>query len=154
MTCSTSSTTIGSYTTSPSSYNKQTYSYTASFTGIAVLEFGFNAKMASKAWHLDDVSIVDNNLSNSEILVNGNFENGTLLGWQIQCSTANACSGSGGNLSTSTCHSGMYCYEGDCEGKYDFLRQAFLVISGHIYTLSFWLQSVSHPAQKAYVAII
>jgi hypothetical protein len=154
MTCTTSTTTIDSYTDTPTSYSKQTYSYIALFTGVAVLEFGFQAKNSEKKWHLDDVSILNNNVSNSEMLVNGNFESGTLVGWQVQCRTTNACSGSGGHLSTATCNAGTYCYEGDCEGKYDFLRQAFLVTAGHSYTLSFWLKSDGHGQQYAYVDII
>ena len=154
MTCTHSNTAIDSYTNTPSSYSKKTYSYTASNTGVAILEFGFQAKTSSKSWHLDDVSIINNNVSNSEMLVNGNFESGTLMGWQVQCSASNACSGSGGQLSTSTCYSGTYCYDGECIGKYDFLRQAFLVTAGHSYTLSFWLKSDGQSQQYAYVKIV
>ena len=153
MTCTTSSTPIASYTTLPTTYEQRTYNHTASFTGVAVLEFGFKAKDSSKDWHLDDVSIVDNTLSNSEMLVNGNFENGTLVGWEVQCSATNGCPGSGGQLSTSSCHGGTYCYQGDC-GNFDFLRQAFLATAGHKYTLSFWLKTYGHVQQSAYVKII
>ena len=154
MTCTTASTPIASFTTTPNPYAKQTYNYTAAYTGVAILEFGFKAKLSSKTWHLDDVSIVDSNSSNSEMLTNGDFENGTLMGWQVQCTVSNACLGSGGTLSTSTCHTGMSCFEGGCEGSYDFLRQAFRAAAGHIYTLSFWLQSEGSIQQYVYVTII
>ncbi|CAF1391668.1 unnamed protein product, partial [Rotaria sordida] len=78
--------------------------------GIKQLEFGFKAGSASKTWHLDDVSIIDKNASNSEKLVNGGFENGTLTGWQVLCSTIN-CGTKAGNITQSNCHTGSYCYE-------------------------------------------
>ncbi|CAF1344346.1 unnamed protein product [Rotaria sordida] len=68
------------YNVTPIIYQKQTYTYTAASTGMNILEFGFKALSTTKTWHLDDVNIIDKNLSNSEILVNSVFENGTLIG--------------------------------------------------------------------------
>ncbi|CAF2676026.1 unnamed protein product [Rotaria sp. Silwood2] len=87
--CNTSTSYAIKYTTSPTTYQKQTYTYTAASTSMNTLEFGFKAVNPAKAWHLDDVSIIDKNASNSEMLVNGGFENGTLIGWQVLCSSLN-----------------------------------------------------------------
>ncbi len=140
------------YTTSPTSYQKQMFNYTALATGIATLEFGFKAKNPAKTWHLDDVSIVDTTPANSEMLVNGGFENGTLIGWQVICSSIN-CGGTGGTIVQSPCYSGSYCYEGACQGAYDFLHQSFNVTIGHVYLLSFWLYTDGHAQEAAYVQI-
>lgn len=152
--CSTSNTSILTYTTSPTSYAQQIYNYTASFTGIVVLEFGFKAQNSVKTWHLDDVSIVGVGSSafSSQLLVNGGFESGNLTGWQVVCSSTN-CGGVGGSLTESNCHTGSYCYVGACAGAYDFLRQSFNVIRGQMYTLSFWIMTAGNPQQAAYVDI-
>jgi hypothetical protein len=127
-----------------------TYTYTASFTGTAVLEFGFTSTGAGKIGYLDDVSIVDTNASNSEMLINGGFENGSLVGWQVLCSS-NCGGASSGSLSTTSCNTGSYCYTDGCKNGLDFVRQLFTATIGHIYTLSFWIQVYSN--QNVYVEI-
>ena len=117
------------------------------------MEFGFKAKNLNKLWHLDDVSIVDVNASNAQMLRNGNFENGTLAAWQTLCTVANGCGGAGGILSTSSCHGGTYCFSGECDGAFDFLRQVFPITIGHVYTLTFWIYTDGHPQQQAFVRI-
>ncbi|CAF3971769.1 unnamed protein product, partial [Rotaria sordida] len=101
--CNISTSYILTYTTSPTAYQKQTYTYTAVSTGMKKLEFGFKAVNSVKTWHLDDVSIIDKNASNSEKLVNGGFENGTLTGWQVLC-LDNNCGTKGSNITQSDCH--------------------------------------------------
>ncbi|CAF3350554.1 unnamed protein product [Rotaria socialis] len=100
------------------------------------LEFGFKAKTSAKTWHLDDVSVIDTNASNSEMLINGNFENGTLIGWQAFCSNLNG-GGTGGTITQSSCHNGSYFYDGASAVAYDFLRQSFSMAIRHVYVLSF-----------------
>ncbi|CAF0861428.1 unnamed protein product [Adineta steineri] len=141
-----------SYTTSPLSYAQQTYSFTAQHSGFATLEFGFKAKNSAFTWHLDDVSIIDTSVLNIEMLVNGNFQTGTLIGWQVLCSNTN-CGGTGGSLVQTTCHTGSFCYKGACAGNYDYLRQSFPITIGHIYALSFWVYTDGHSSQAAYVNI-
>ncbi|CAF1189702.1 unnamed protein product [Rotaria sordida] len=109
--CVPSNKSVLTYNVTPIAYQQQTYTYTAVSTGMKQLEFGFKAGSASKTWHLDDVSIIDKNASNSEKLVNGGFENGTLTGWQVLCSTIN-CGTKAGNITQSNCHTGSYCYDG------------------------------------------
>ncbi len=99
---------------------------------------------------MDDVSIVDTNASNSEMLVNGGFENGTLAGWQVIC-TSGCAPGSSGSLSTTSCNTGSFCYKDGCKGSTDILRQTFAMTIGHVYILSFWLTTAG--TQSAYVSI-
>ncbi len=88
---------------------------------------------------MDDISIVDTNASNSEMLINGDFENGTLVGWQQLCTSS--CGKNPGSLTTSTsCNTGSFCYMDGCKGGLDFLRQTFTTTIGHIYELMFWLE--------------
>ncbi|CAF3707319.1 unnamed protein product [Rotaria sp. Silwood1] len=122
------------------------------FPNRTVIEFGFKAVNQVKTWHLDDVSLKDKNASNAEMLVNGGFENGSLVGWQVLCSSI-ICGTTAGNITQSNCHTGSYCYEGACQNAYDFLRQTFSVTSGHVYILSFWLYTNGHHSQAAYVNI-
>ncbi|CAF1025201.1 unnamed protein product [Adineta steineri] len=152
MSCIPSTNYILSYTTSPLSYTQQIYNFTAQYSGFATLEFGFKAKNPAFTWHLDDVSIIDTSALNIEMLVNGNFENGTLIGWQILCSSNN-CGGTGSSIVQTTCHTDSFCYEGTCAGNYDYLRQSFSITIGHIYTLSFWVYTDGHSDQAAYVNI-
>ncbi|CAF1170702.1 unnamed protein product [Rotaria sp. Silwood1] len=152
MPCMPSNNYLIAYNVTPITYQMQTYTYTATFTGMNILEFGFKAVNQIKTWHLDDVSLIDKNASNAEMLVNGGFENGSLVGWQMLCSNNN-CGLTVGNITQSNCHTGSYCYEGACQNAYDFLRQTFPVISGHVYILSFWLYTDGHHSQAAYVNI-
>lgn len=145
--CSTAISTIATFNSGSTS---ATYTYTANFTGTAVLEFGFSASGANKDGYLDDVSILDRNASNSEMLINGGFENGTLIGWQVLCTSG--CSGSTGNITASaSCQTGSYCYHDGCKGSTDFVRQVFTVTMGDVYTLSFWIQVDN--SQSAFVTI-
>jgi hypothetical protein len=105
----------------------------------------------SDYWHLDDVSILDENMSNSEMLVNGGFENGTLTGWQLLC--ISNCLSSSGAISNSPCNTGLFCYQDGCKNEFDFLRQSFSMTIGHTYTLSFYLLSDTHPNDQAFVRI-
>ncbi|CAF1500214.1 unnamed protein product [Rotaria sp. Silwood1] len=152
MPCVPSNNYLIAYNVTPITYQMQTYTYTATFTGMNILEFGFKAVNQIKTWHLDDVSLIDKNASNAEMLVNGGFENGSLVGWQMLCSNNN-CGLTVGNITQSNCHTGSYCYEGACQNAYDFLRQTFSVTSGHVYILSFWLYTNGHHSQAAYVNI-
>jgi hypothetical protein len=138
-----------SFSSAPTNYTQEIYTYTASFTGTAVLEFGFASTGNNKIGYLDDVSIVDTNSSNSEMLINGGFENGSLVGWQVLCSSN--CGGFAGSLSTTSCNTGSYCYADGCKMGVEFLRQTFTSTIGHIYTLSFWIQV--HGNQNVYVEI-
>jgi hypothetical protein len=147
--CNTPTSTIFYFNGAPSSYTQETYNYNASSTGTATLQFGFATTAANKHAYLDDVSIVDTNASNSEMLINGGFENDTLVGWQLIC-TSSCSTGSSGAISTSS-YSGLFCYADGCKDGPDFLQQAFSITIGHVYTLNFWLYMDSQL--KVYVTI-
>jgi hypothetical protein len=136
--CSTPTSTILYYTSAPTTYTLETYTYNASSTGTAVLQFGFTSSGGNKIGYLDDVSIVDTNASNSEMLINGGFENGTLVGWQQLCTSS--CQASSGSITNTLCNTGSYCYMDGCKAGLDFLQQTFTTSIGHVYTLNFWLQ--------------
>ena len=149
--CNVSNTTVLYYRTNPTTYTLQTYNYTASPSSIGMLSFSFYTVSGTYFWHLDDISVIDTNASSSEMLTNGDFEYGTLDGWQQLC-TQN-CSSSPGIITNSSCHAGLYCYADACRYGSDYLRQTFSVTSGHIYTLSFWLHSDGGLVQQAFVGL-
>ncbi|CAF5211861.1 unnamed protein product, partial [Rotaria magnacalcarata] len=146
--CISSASSAMTYTTSPTTYQQQMYTYNVVSIGMNRLEFDFKAKTPTKTWHLDDISIIDTNASNSEMLINGKFENGVLIGWKVFCSSLN-CGGTGGTITQLSCRNGSYCYNGACAGVYDFLRQSFSVAVKHVYVLSFWLYTNGHAAEAA-----
>lgn len=135
--CSIPTTPIMQYTSSISPYKSVNYTFTAVYTGTAVLEFGFRTNGANKYGYLDDVSIVNRNASNSEMLINGNFESGSLNGWQVICNST--CPSTSGTISNSGCRSSTYCYIDECKNGIEFLQQGFSITAGYTYTLSFWV---------------
>ncbi len=135
--CSAPPSTIFNYNGAPTTYTQYTYNYTASSTSTAVLEFGFASTGGGKIGYLDDVSIVDTNASNSEMLINGGFENGTLVGWQQLC-TSSCQMSSFGSITNTQCNTGLFCYMDGCKCGLDFLLQTYTTIIGHVYTLNFW----------------
>ncbi len=126
------------------------YNYTAIST-MSTLEFGFSTG-TSVYMYLDDVSVVDNNASSIQLLVNPSFENSTtnLIGWTAWCATsANCGTGVPGQvLANSSCHTGN-CYTDHChQPSYDYLVQSFPATIGGTYTISFWLQIVGSGTIK------
>ena len=92
----------------------------------------------------------DTNESNSEILVDGDFESGSFQHWQMTCSDEN-CGGTGSSLDGSNCLTRSYCYKGSCRNNYDFLQQSFHVIYRHVYVLHFWIKTTGNPDPNGYI---
>lgn len=143
--CTTPSSPLGNFNGAVTT--SATYTYTASFTGTAVLEFGFYASGNNKDGYLDDVSVINLNASNSQMLTNGNFNTGTLIGWQQICGTT--CMG---DVASTSCNSAPSCYHNGCQGATDFIRQPFVVTIGNVYTISFWIKVDN--SQSAFVHIL
>lgn len=104
------------------------------------LVFGFDASSGMYAV-LDDVSVVDNMNSGTELLVNPSFETSSTnpTGWFPWCATS-CSSGVGGTVisSPSVCRTGN-CYKSQCAGgDHDFLVQPFAALINRTYTISFW----------------
>jgi hypothetical protein len=112
---------------------------------MPTLEFAFS--MGTSVYiYLDDVSVVANNASSIQLLINPSFENSTssLTGWTAWCATAAICgTGAPGQvLANSSCHTGD-CYIDHChQPNYDYLTQSFPATIGNTYTISFWVQLV------------
>lgn len=113
----------------------------------------FFSDNTADAWMLDNVSLINLNTSNTEMLVNGNFEQGTMTGWGVLCSSNCKSSASSGQVSSSGCYAGSYCYRDPCEDAYDILKQEFTKTAGHVYELSFYLRCSCDSGQKAYVKL-
>jgi hypothetical protein len=121
-----------------------------------MLSFGFANGMADTSY-LDDVSVVDNSAPGVRLLDNPSFENTTspLAGWETWCQATCTGTGDEGQVTSTGCHpgSGTYCYMDHCQTGMDYLGQSFPAISGHTYTISFWLYQVVGPGAKLYVMI-
>ncbi|CAF2103255.1 unnamed protein product, partial [Rotaria magnacalcarata] len=128
-------------------YTRYSYPFTASDSSSTVtfiLTGDDGAKM--HYWLLDDVSVNDT-ATNTNILVNGNFDQGTLNGWTQFCATdANCGNGDYGQLTTSPCRSAAYCYMDKCDngGYYDYLLQSFDTVTGNYYILSFYIRAYAN----------
>jgi hypothetical protein len=123
---------------------------------MPTLIFGFSTGMSDYIY-LDDVSVVDNNASSTQLLTNPSFENSTTLlnGWSTWCGNGTMCGTGfpGQVLANSSCHTGN-CYYDHCHTNYDYLAQSFPATVGDVYTISFWSQQVGITTLKFYADIM
>ncbi|CAF3051006.1 unnamed protein product [Rotaria sp. Silwood2] len=129
--------------TASTTYQLYTYTFNANDSS-ATLSFIITGESvaAQHYWLLDDVSVNDT-VNNVNILVNGGFETGDFTGWTQYCATnANCGTNDYGQITTSPCHLGTYCYVDKCGDKnaYDYLIQSFSTVSGNTYILTFYLK--------------
>ncbi|CAF1394797.1 unnamed protein product, partial [Didymodactylos carnosus] len=98
--------------------------YTAQSSNETLTLAAYNAP----AWTwIDDISVIDTSNSH-QLLINGDWENGTLMtGWQ------------GTNVVTSnSCHGGTWCYyQGASTVEYTW--QSFTTVPGTQLNMSFWI---------------
>lgn len=126
-------------------YTQYTYTYVA-IASTTRITFAFREDLGS--FLLDDVSVVNINSSNNELIVDGSFENGSLSPSWDHCVPFNSTS-DGFILSNATnltwenvtflTLTGSYCY---CDGIVafaDYLSQTFATQIGATYKISYWL---------------
>ncbi|CAF1125884.1 unnamed protein product [Adineta steineri] len=95
---------------------------------------------ADHYWLLDEVSVNHTN-TNTDVLINGDFETGNLNGWTQYCNTtANCVAGYSTQTVTSPCHSGSHCVYDACKNT-DYLEQAFSTVVGDYYIISYYLRN-------------
>jgi hypothetical protein len=124
------------------------------------LIFGFTTEPA-RTYYLDDVSVVDINASNIQLLKNSSFENSTtvLNGWTLWCTTSCTPNGYVILVSGNDCYlSNGTCFGVNCPGlsAITFLGQSFSAMIGHIYTISYWLMASGgggNPQNHFYVDV-
>ncbi|CAF3365914.1 unnamed protein product [Rotaria socialis] len=111
---------------------------------------------AQHYWLIDDVAVNDTT-NNTNVLTNGNFDQGTFNGWAQFCATnANCGNGFYGQLTSSPCRSAPYCYMDKCNNGryYDYLLQSFDTVTGNYYVLSFYIRAYANGgSQLAYVML-
>ncbi|CAM2711098.1 unnamed protein product [Rotaria socialis] len=155
-TSTSTSTTSATTTTTPSCTSPNTAGAIFSFasgsapTTYTLYTHGFTAAGSSAT--LSFIMTVNN----ANILVNGGFSTGTLTGWTQYCATNANCGGTGtkyGQLTTSTCQTGSYCYVDKCD-NYDYLIQSFTTKIGNYYIISFYLRIYANGGpHSAYVML-
>jgi hypothetical protein len=99
-------------------------------------------------WYLDDVSIT--NSSGDQLIVNGDFETGSLTGWTY-CNPSSVTYS--GTVTSSVSYSGWYSYKDGSVGASDYLSQTFAVVPNNIYSVTFWLHATSNNESFALVTI-
>lgn len=121
-----------------SSYSCYAYSWTASKTGMVVLEF--EMRHDPGYWYLDDVSV--SNMFGMELLINGGFESGSLMpGWR-NSTEFDECKGSRVMASENyPSYSGSYHYQVGVMGCSIKISQSFYVTKDETYRIRFWLRS-------------
>lgn len=82
-------------------------------------------------WYFDDVSVKTS--VGTEVLINENFENSTLLGW-----TTSTCSPYPPGISNSRSRSSVQSYRNRCQSQSILLFQSFPAASGEYYNISLW----------------
>ncbi|CAM4777583.1 unnamed protein product [Rotaria magnacalcarata] len=142
--------------TAPTTYTLNSHTFTANDSS-STLTFILSGDPGPKMhyWLLDDVSVNDT-ATNTNILVNGNFDQGTLNGWTQFCATdANCGNGNYGQLTNSPCRSAPDCYVDTCSGSnFDYLLQSFGTVPGNRYIVSFYMEVfASGGGHLAYVTL-
>lgn len=143
--------------TAPESYTRYNYAFTANDI-ITTLTFGMQANEDDENyWLLDNVSVNRTN-TNANVLVNGNFELGSLTGWTQYCATGSNCGGGSnvGQITSSSCFMGSFCYVSKCDTgtRYDYLSQSFSTVIGESYVISFHLRvKDAGDNRRAYVLL-
>lgn len=107
------------------------------------------------SYYLDDVSVVDVNTSNLQLLNNPSFENSTIVpnGWTVLCTES--CDNSGTKINNNNkCRlSTGTCLKLGCHNSISFLGLNFSTIFSHIYTISYrsMLSGSAHSENHFYV---
>jgi hypothetical protein len=126
----------------PSTYTLYTYGFTANDTS-ATLTFAMTGDSgpAHHYWLLDNVCVNDTS-TNLNVLSNGDFELGYLSGWTQNCATNTNCgSGNYGQITTTSCFAGSFCFVDKCSNNnFDYLQQTFSTKAGGYYLISFYLK--------------
>ncbi|CAF1366132.1 unnamed protein product [Rotaria sordida] len=129
-----STTELLSLTNSPTfNYTRFSFIYYAT-SNRTLLSFAF--RQDHSYWCLDDISVKLNN-TNTNILVNGDFETGVLTGYSI-CNQ-NSSRFSGGISAIQCAHNGQHGFYDGSYANFDYLWQVLTTIPGKYYEISFWL---------------
>ena len=121
----------------PTSWTRYSNVFTAAST-TAIIRFSSATDQSNKDWYVDTVSVTSNT-GGSNLLVNGNFENGSSVGWQV-LSCSSSCYAT--VQTSTTCQGGSgWCYNNACtpSTNIQFIEQYFPTTIGMTYNVSFWL---------------
>ncbi|CAF2099494.1 unnamed protein product [Rotaria magnacalcarata] len=122
----------------PTIFTAFSYLYNATST-TTTLRFTSATDNPTKDWFIDNVSVVDVASSGTNLLVNGDFESGASVGWQLH-----SCSGScNDSIITSTmCMGGSgNCYNNSCQpiSNVQLIDQSFNTNIGTTYNVTFYI---------------
>ena len=142
--------------TLPSSWTSHQYSTTAT-SNVATIRFRLQAS-TQKQFYVDNVQIVSINNPSISLIVNGNFEQASTVGWNLyDCSSS--CTPPGSIVNSILCRNGSRCYliDTSCRDS-QILQQSFYTSPGQKYTVSFDLVGIQRggqgPPLDAQVAIV
>ena len=120
----------------PSTWTRKQYNATAT-SNIATLVFRVQNSF-QKDFHIDNVSVVSLNNPSMSLIVNGNFEQSSTVGWdRYDCSSS--CNPAGSIINLGMCLvNRCYLIDSTCL-QYQILQQSFHANAGQQYTVSFYL---------------
>jgi hypothetical protein len=127
-------------------WTQYTFNYTAPNVNAATITFSF--RNDPDYWYLDDVSVT--NSSGQQLLLNGGFEQGSLVNW-LYCNPNNA--SHAGTVTSAISYDGWYCYRDGSVGAPDYLSQTFNVQPNQVYTVNFILGANGASMLFAWVSI-
>ncbi|CAF1278760.1 unnamed protein product, partial [Rotaria sordida] len=131
----TNSTTVLLSLENSSTFNYTRFSFIYHVTSNRTL-LAFAFRQGPSYWCLDDISVKLNN-TNTNILVNGDFETGVLTGYSV-CNQ-NSSTFSGDIASIQCAHSGRHGFYDGSYASFDYLWQVLTTIPDKYYEISFWL---------------
>lgn len=125
----------------PDDWTQYSYNYTATSIMLTLM-FGFQTGLGCD-YFFDDVSIVNIDIPNTQLLKNPSFENSTTVVnyWNTWCT--DTCSNSNIKIDTnSKCHlSTGTCLKISCRNSITFISQSVSTVIGRTYTISYWLST-------------
>ena len=125
----------------PDDWTQYSYNYTAT-SNMLTLMFGFKTGLACD-YFFDDVSALNVDIPNIQLLKNPSFENSTTVvnDWNTWCT--DTCSNSNIKIDTNgKCHilTGT-CLKISCRNSISFISQSISTTIGRTYTISYWLST-------------
>ena len=115
-------------------YSCRAYSWIAPRTGT--ISLAFQMRHDPSYWYLDDVSVYNRG---TQMLINGGFETSSLTNSWTVSTPFGVCGSSGAAITTSSVRSGSFSLRDGSTGCADQVSQTFGIISGEVYTISFWI---------------
>jgi hypothetical protein len=121
------------------------HKFIATFTAATII---FSIEIDDKIHlYIDDVSVSHINAASNNLLINGDFEQNTIAGWNLD-KCQQQCNNVGYVTSDADCH-GKACFKVyQKRNSFQYLHQMFSTVIGEQYSVSFYIKSSRKSSQR------